>query len=150
MTSAAAPTTAYREAGCGNFAYAEPSPRPAAGRRRGDDLVVRERGRHDPGKEVRRIDRPLAARPDDVMWAPSATSTVGRSDAGSACAMLPPIVPRFRTARIADLGRRLRERGRRSATSGDAASSACVVSAPMRAIRPDGDAPQLGDRGRCR
>ena len=32
------------------------------------------------------------------MRASSATSTVGRSDAGSACAILPPIVPRFLTA----------------------------------------------------
>src|SRR5216110_3497854 len=31
--------------------------------------------------------------------APSAASAVGQSAAGSACARLPPIVPRFRTAR---------------------------------------------------
>ena len=33
-----------------------------------------------------------------LMLAPSAVSTVGRSDAGSEWARLPPIVPRLRTA----------------------------------------------------
>ena len=58
--------------------------------------------------------------PAAIMRASRATSTVGRSDAGSACATLPPIVPRFLTAgsptiaaASASAGAAAREIGRR-------------------------------------
>ena len=66
------------------------------------------------------------------MRAPSATSTVGRSDAGSACAMLPPMVPRFRTAGSPTRAAASASAGADRRRSADAASSACVVSAPIR------------------
>ncbi len=88
------------------------SPRPALcdgdfdGRQ---DLVSVEGRRHHALKEVVRGDGSLALRADDDEAGVRApTSTVGRSDAGSACATLPPIVPQLRTCGIADVRRRLR------------------------------------------
>ena len=64
--------------------------------------------------------------------ASSARNTVGRSEAGSACATLPPMVPRLRTAGSPISPAASASAGHRSASSDEAASSAWVVSAPIR------------------
>ena len=71
--------------------------------------------------------------------APRATSTVGRSDAGSAWATLPPMVPRLRTAGSPMTPAAAARAGACFATSADAAISAWVVRAPMR-TRPSATA----------
>ena len=68
------------------------------------------------------------------MRASSATSTVGRSDAGSACATLPPIVPRFLTAG--------------SPTTAAASASACAAAAQLgrgRQLRVRGERADAND-----
>jgi hypothetical protein len=74
--------------------------------------------------------------PTTTTRASSATSTVGKSEAGSACAMLPPIVPRLLTAGSPIIPAASASAGAAFCTSADAAISACVVNAPMRIVSP--------------
>ena len=62
--------------------------------------------------------------------APSAVSTVGWSDAGSAWETLPPMVPRLRTAGSPTSAAASASAGACCRTRSDDAISACVVSAP--------------------
>ena len=108
---------------------------PAQGRElhRLDELVVVQAGLQRAGEQVRGRDlAPAAPGPRRVATAPDAAATTGSSAAGSACARLPPRVPRVRmaawpTQRAA------------SASSGClpcAASARCRVRAPIRSPPP--------------
>ena len=114
---------------------------------RRQQIVLTERRRHHAGEELVDGDRPAVRRPlVTTKRAPSAVSTVGRSDAGSACATLPPIVPRLRTAGSPTCPAASASAGHCSRSTADAASSACVVNAPIRTMPPfDVDALQLAD-----
>ncbi len=103
----------------------------------GEDLVAhRAPSSSCPERSRRRRSSAHLRGPAAVNRASSASNTVGRSDAGSACATLPPIGSAVADLRIADLRRGFGEhRTRALAARAKTASSACVVSAPMR-MRP--------------
>jgi hypothetical protein len=67
---------------------------------------------------------------------PRASTTVGRSPAGSACASEPPIVPRWRTCGSPISPAAKETIGQCSCTSGSRARSACLVSAPIARCSP--------------
>ncbi len=70
------------------------------------------------------------------MVAPSATMQAGSSEAGSACARLPPIVPRLRIAGCATCAIASVSSGAWAAISGDFSRSTWRVSAPMVRLPP--------------
>jgi hypothetical protein len=98
VTTAAMPTTAKREAGWGYFSYALPLRGGSRGMRisvstsSGASAVVSRLTKKPDTGIVRSPWRPTAR-----IVASSASITAGRSADGSACARLPPIVPRLRT-----------------------------------------------------
>ena len=72
--------------------------------------------------------------PVTLIEAPSAVATVGRSDAGSAWARLPPMVALLRTIGSPIISAASDTSGHAASRSDDEASSAWVVSAPMRTV----------------
>ena len=68
--------------------------------------------------------------------APRATRTVGKSAAGSAWAIEPPMVPRLRTWRSPIWAAASASTGQDFRTSAEAAISACVVVAPISSALP--------------
>ena len=129
VTDAAAPTTAYRDAGCESFAYAAPWFAPFRGDIDArDDLVGAEVVLHQPLDESGDATHTaIPPGPVMLMLAPSAVSTVGRSDAGSEWARLPPIVPRLRTAGSPIMPAASANTGQSLFTMSDEAMVACVV-----------------------
>src|SRR5437773_11171704 len=99
VTAAQTPTTAKREAGCGNFMYAAPELAGSSGTRtwtrssRSLSAVAMSPRNHWSTPTFR-----LPFGPSQTSSAPRAITAAGQSAAGSACASEPPIVPLFLTA----------------------------------------------------
>src|SRR5437016_5681888 len=125
-TSAATPTMANREAGFGSFSYAP---------------AVRTCGRSSPGSSAVLRGPTISSStfivrsprgPATTTEASRATSTAGQSAEGSACARLPPMVPRFRTCASPICPAASAAIGSFARISSDEARAACVVSAPIK------------------
>ena len=82
-----------------------------------------DRGLEHAEEEICCRNDPLAALPRMTSAASSASITAGNSAAGSACARLPPMVPRARVGGWPTSRQRLSNKGHAPATSGEASSS---------------------------
>src|SRR5256712_1708692 len=132
-TSAATPTMANREAGFGSFSYA-----PAV---RAGGSGTRTCVRSSPGSSAVLRGPTISSStfivrsprgPATTTEASRATSTAGQSAEGSACARLPPMVPRFRTCASPICPAASAAIGSFARISSDEARAACVVSAPIK------------------
>ena len=118
------------------------SGRPHRDQRLDQQLVGLARRLVEAFEVVRRRDlAPAAACFATTNVAPSASAQAGISAAGSASAMLPPKVPRLRTATWATCGIASAISGRCSATMGELATSTWRASAPMRTLPPRSEMP---------